>query len=305
MSAREELFDRLKHLESAIKLTSLIDEGIALSTHNGVANLLRKGLGIVAFNILEDYVKNRSYEALDHLSKSSVRFEKLTDELQSAALSNALSGLLQKSKSLKRDRGNWKELIQDETLIIHSTKNDHYKLSNLSFFSTTSNISAQDVSDLLKAFGIDGGWSRMKSTSDAFGGGVLDLCQSYNNAAARRHSAAHGANFRYEYQWLLDIKDEILAICASLDVLLEARCRQISNDLGKRINDHSIERALKFRFLEKYEGKYRETLKVGGKARKLWPSDTSAIVSLSPKLARNDEFLFILDESKRVLHWRT
>ena len=60
MDARSGLFDRLKFLDAAIKKPDLIDIGIAPSDHNGAANLLRKGLGIVAFNILEDFIKNNN-----------------------------------------------------------------------------------------------------------------------------------------------------------------------------------------------------------------------------------------------------
>jgi len=62
-TAKQDLFDRLQYLEFAIKLPQLIDNGITPNDHNGAANLLRKGLGIVAFNILEDFIKKRTVAA--------------------------------------------------------------------------------------------------------------------------------------------------------------------------------------------------------------------------------------------------
>ena len=85
MTAKDELFSRLEYLSAAKNLPELIDVGVAQSTHNGVANLLRKGLGIVAFNILEDFIKKRASEALGRISGSRIDFFKLPLKLQDAA----------------------------------------------------------------------------------------------------------------------------------------------------------------------------------------------------------------------------
>src|ERR1035437_869383 len=111
MSAKSELFDRLKYLKSAVDLPVLMDNGIVISEHNGVANLLRKGLGIVAFNILEDFIKNKTSETLDFISNSRISFAKLTEELQNASISGALSALAYRAKLEKKDGGDWKLLI--------------------------------------------------------------------------------------------------------------------------------------------------------------------------------------------------
>lgn len=305
MTAKQELFDRLQYLKAATDLPEIIDQGIAPSPHNGVANLLRKGLGIVAFNILEDYIKNRSNEALNVLSNSTVAFSRLPESLQAASITGALNALTFKSKLLKKDGGDWKLLVQDEALKIHSTKQAVFELSSYSFFSASSNIGETEISDLLKAFGIAGGWTQLKSVADSVNGGLPDLSQTYRNAAARRHSSAHSASFRYDYQWLLEIKNEILAIAASLDVLLCARCRQIAANPGKKVEDHDITAALKYRFLEKVGTQYRETVTIGGRAKKRWIDKEQALNALNPQLVANSEFLILLDDAKRIEDWRT
>lgn len=303
MSAQAELFNRLKYLNAAVNLKSLIDVGIVPSDHNGVANLLRKGLGIVAFNILEDYIKNRSKESLNYLSSSGVPFTNLTSTLQEASISGALNALAFRAKLHKKEGNDWKLLIQDEALKIHSTKNTIYRLSSYSLVSSGSNVSYEEVKLLLKSFGIDGGWGKLKMVSDAIGGGVPDLCQSYKNAAERRHYSAHKAGFVYDYRWLENIRNEIIAIAVSLDVLLSARCRQISADLTKTINLHNIDDGLNFRFLEKSGATYRETLLIGGRAKKIWPSLADAVANIKPRLTSKREFLIVLDDTRRINDW--
>lgn len=303
MSAKSELFSRLQYLDNAVNNQALIDDGVVPTEHNGAANLLRKGLGIVAFNILEDYIKNKALETLAHISASGVSFLDLPPKLQEASTIGALKALTFRAKLEKKDQGDWLTLIQDEAIKIHSTTNDSYELSKFSLVSANSNVSAEEVSQLMQAFSIAGGWNKLKEVSNNINGGITDLAQSYKNATERRHNAAHTANYRYEYGWLTAIKREILSISASLDILLTARCRQIDADITKNLTDHNIDDVLNYRYLESHGTIYKETISVGGRSRKNWDSCEEAIATLKPRLISNNEFLIILDSSSRVINW--
>lgn len=305
MRAKSELFSRLQHLDNAIDNEVLVDNGIAPSDHNGAANLLRKGLGIVAFNILEDFIKNKASETLNHISNSGISFSSLSDKLQYASTFEALNALAFRARLEKKDGGDWQSLIQEETIKIHSTKTDNFELSKYSLVSSNSNISGAEVGELLAVFSITGGWRKLKQVSDSINGGVTDLSQSYNNAAERRHNAAHAAEFRYEYGWLNEIKREILAISASLDILLTARCRQVDGNTIKDLADHIIEEALQFRFLKPSGEIYREltSLAPGQRSRKNWQSLDQAVAQLRPSLVEKKEFLIVLDTSGSMKDW--
>ncbi|HCF2636454.1 TPA: hypothetical protein NIB19_002971 [Pseudomonas aeruginosa] len=303
MTAKDELLGRIEHLSAAQNLPVLIDRGIVQDTHNGVANLLRKGLGIVVFNILEDFIKKRSSEALSRISASRISFSKLPLKLQDAAILDAVSSLTFRAKLEKKDGGDWRKLIQTESLKIHSTGKAVFELSDFSLASSGSNVSADEVIQILSAFGISGGWTTLKKVSDAIGGGLPDLSQTYKNAASRRHSCAHEANFNYDYLWLASIKSEILAIAASLDIILEARCRQTESNLNDNMQDHNIDHALSYRFLHEDSGTYKESKILNGRSIKNWTNLPDALVALRPKLHRNGEFLIILDDTKRISDW--
>lgn len=303
MSAKEELIGRLEYLSAAKQLPELMDKGIAQDTHNGVANLLRKGLGIVVFNILEDFIKKRTSEALSRISTSRIEFAKLPPKLQDAAIIDALNSLSFRAKLEKKDGGDWKKLIQSETLKIHSTGKAVFELSDLSLASSGSNVSADEVSQILTAFGLTGGWQTLKKISDAVGGGLPDLGQAYKNAASRRHSSAHEANFNYDYVWLASIKSEILAIAAALDIVLESRCRQVEGNLNTNMQDHNIDNALNYRFLHETAGVYKELKNYNGNSVKNWTNLTAALNTLRPRLRNRNEFLIILDSTKRISDW--
>ena len=302
MSAKSELLERLKYLNAAVNLPNLVDRGIAIDEHNGAANILRKGLGIVAFNILEDYVKNKSVEALNILSTSRVSFSDLTEQLQNSAVYGALNALVFKTNILKKD-ADLLTLIQEETLKIHSTSKPTFELSKLSLVSKGSNVSDVEINEFLRAFGIQGGWQQLKQISDRIGGGLPDLCQAYQNAASRRNNAAHTAAFQYNLQWLINIKNEIIAIAASIDILISARCRQVRKTPTASMASHNINDQLNFRFLEPNNTIYRETFIIGGRSKKNWLTLEEAINNLQPNLEARNEFLIVLNNRKQVEDW--
>ncbi len=305
MSAKAELIERLRYLDAAAALPALIDNSVAPSEHNNVANLLRKGLSIVAFNILEDFIKNRANETLDILASSGISYSNLPENLQKSAILDALSSLQFQAGILKKDGQDYKLIIQEETKKIASTRESTFYLSKYSLLSSGSNVSATEVSDFLKAFGIPGGWATMKVVSDAIGGGIPDLASAFNNASQRRHSSAHSASFVYSSSWLTNLKNEILAICSSLDILISAKCRQAAQNPSLRLVDQDFSIDLNYRFLELHGVKYKETKSIGGRSQKNWDDLASAFSHHNTRLSGRKEFLIVLDSSRRINDWLT
>lgn len=306
MSPKAEFIERFKYINTAISLPALIDNGIALSEHNNVANLLRKGLSIVAFNILEDYIKNKSIEGLTLLSSTGIPFSNLPDFLQESSIVSALSSLSFHSNILKKENSsNYKTIIQEESRKISSTASVSYELSKYSLLFSNSNITSKEIPEFLKAFGILGGWDTLKSISNSVGGGIPDLAQAFTNASQRRHNSAHAANFNYAYLWLENLKSEIISISASIDIAISARCRQAARKPMLKLEQHRLEDDLNFRFLEIIPHGYKETKHIGGRSIKNWHDIDSAFLYHAPRVENRKEFLIVLDSSKRIIDWLT
>jgi len=308
MSAKSDLFTRLEYLDEAIKNPALISTDIAMTPHNGSANLLRKGLGIVAFNILEDFIKNKTQETLDNISNTGISFSDLSEKLQTASTLGALNALKFRADLEKKNNGNWQQLIHEESLKIYSsTSEGNFALSKFSLLSSGSNVTPKEVIDTISTFGISGGWTKLQNISDKINAGVLRLDESYKNASSRRHKSAHTVNFLYQYTWLEAIKKEILAISASFDILLSARIRQIKNNTSLPMNNHNIDDELKYRYLKKDIVRrrivYKEKVDITGRSRRNWDNLQNAISTLKPNLSQNNEFLIILDTSGSLIDW--
>jgi hypothetical protein len=304
MNAKTELLERIKYLNVAISYPVVINSAVGASDHNGAANLLRKGLGIVAFNILEDFIKAKIFEALDSLSNSGISYSDLSDKLKEASTLGALKALFYRATLEKKGGGDWISLIQSESTKISSTiNNTDFSLSKLSFANDAANVGADEVSAILKAFGISGGWKKLKDISDAISGGVPDLNQSYKNAADRRHKAAHNTNFEYEYAWLNNIEAEIMSIAASIDIVLTAICRLVTAKPSKKLDQHDITYALKYKFLCLESGVYKQKNAITAKSVKNWGTLEDAIAHLEPRLVSKNEFLIVLNAAGRISNW--
>lgn len=303
MSAKTNLMSRLGNIEHAISLPALIDNGIGNTPHNGAANLLRKGMGIVAFNILEDYVKERMIEALDHISTSNVPFSRLPDKLKEASTLGAIKALSFRAGLAKKDGSDWLGLVQGESLKVSSTSNQVYAFSQFSFLSGNSNVSHSEIGDLMAALTINGGWRTLKTISDDIGGGVPDLQQAYSNAALRRHNAAHVSNFQFEYAWLSSIFNEIMTIAASLDIVLSRKCKMISSSPNDDISSHDIMVDRKYRFLFDKDGFYKEKKLLQGKTIKNWPLQDASLSQVIANARTKNEVLVIIGNNNRVRDW--
>jgi len=305
MSAKSELIERLQYLDSAAALPELIDVGIAASEHNNVANLLRKGLSIVAFNILEDFIKNKCKEALNSLSSSGIPFANVPTFLQESAIVTALTSLNFKHKILKKENLDYKLVIQEETRKISTSALPIYELSEFSLLSSGSNVLSFEINEFLKAFGISGGWTQLKQISDMVGGGIPDLAQAFNLASQRRHSSAHSASFNYNYSWLANIKSEILSISSSIDIVISCRCRQARRNLLMRLEDNNLNNDLNYRFLENHGTLFKETKSIGGRSRKNWFDINNAFAHHAPRIEAKNEFLIVLNSNRRIMDWLT
>ena len=305
MSSKADLLKRIQFLNEAINEPYLIDIGIALSRHNEIANLLRRGIGIVAFNILEDYINRRNEEALHYLSNSGILFDRLTLELQNRSTYDALKSLAFHSNMIKKDPSvDLISLIQEETGRIQSTQSFPYNLSKFTLKPQSFNVTSSDVKDFLKCFGIPDVWNSLQYISNSFGGGITDLATSFNNAYKRRNNAAHDAAFNYSNVWLRNIKAEILAIAASIDIIIEAQFRGLIRNTTSKMGEINFRDEINFRFLQMESATIiKERKRIGGKSIKNWSNIDLAIASLRVNNHSKKEILIILDNTQRITDW--
>lgn len=297
MSAKQQLFAKMEFLGAAVLDPVAMDNGIGPNLHNGKANLFRKGLGIMSFNILEDYIKERTKEALEQIAQSGIVFSNLPDKLIECSLLNPLSAIQAVAKRVKKNQDQaWLATVFDSAGDIASPKysDTNYRLSQYTFFHSSSNIDADQIGEVLTSFGVDGQWPTLTEIAKKVGFGGPDLRQTFVNLSTRRHSAAHESNSIYEYSWLTSIRSDILSIASAFDIALAQRIRLLKRNLGSKAAKVNVLTALKFRYLyPKSPLILQEKISLSAKAKKNWSNESAAMTALLPQCASNDEFLIV------------
>lgn len=216
--ARTDLFFRLATLRDCLTEVVLVDGLPADRRKNSVAAMYRNGLAVLAFAIMEAYIRDRAAELLASFN-NTIRFGDLSEQLQIATTLGALKAVLFRSGAQEKvDQVTWtlSQLPSIANAATHVTS-----LSPYSFGQSKSNVSAQDVSDILSSFGIEGGWAAISAIAKRVGiGGVADYSQSFKSIAGRRHTAAHDISANVLLSELTNSVTEISGICCAFDLLL-------------------------------------------------------------------------------------
>lgn len=303
--AKDNLLKRILSVDNATQLPALIDKDVMQEQHNITANLLRKGLGIVAFNILEDFIKSRTIEMFDFISNARVRFEQLPDSFRIAATNGALRGLVYQAGLEKKNNGDWLALIHSEAKSIFSTSQFPYTLSRVSLLSDGSNVGHDDIPEVMKCLDITGGWKTLQKISNDIGGGTLDLNAAYKNMFFDRNRCAHEAGFNYPYTSLDNSLNDIVTIASAFDIALTTRCRYIEKQPNLPLSDHKEKDPFSYRFLIADGDVFREkkSLEPGAKTIKKWSNISDAQSNLIPKLRLRDEFLIYIGKQRRLSDW--
>src|SRR5437899_10227250 len=127
--ARDDFHRRISSLEMATGVRTLLDKPPTRRKHNARARILRNGLGVIAFAILEDFIKSRTAELTGRMCNRGVPFLDLPEGVRSASFSGALRAVIFQAELQKRQQVDPTALIQQHSAKISSTSGAGYSIS--------------------------------------------------------------------------------------------------------------------------------------------------------------------------------
>lgn len=189
------------------------------------AKLLRSSLAVAIFSTLESFVKDRTSEILASIDHQKINFSQLPEGIQNAATLGAVKALNFRLQLV--DKANRQKFAIDEASQIASVGTTSYALSGLSFGHDKSNLSVDDISNVLECFQVDSGWGKIKILASRVGfGGAGSYDEVFRNIASRRHLSAHTMTAKITQSDITDSLPSIYAIAISFDLLL-SKCLQL------------------------------------------------------------------------------
>jgi hypothetical protein len=226
MTSQATLVSRLGALERVIGDRLAITDSPDKTEHNESARILRNGLAVMAFAILEDFARTRAAELFLQL-QANVVFASLPPKLQQFATVGVIEALMHRKRYLPVQMR--QAFIQVHAAHVASTTEAAYTLSPLAALNTEPNVQDDALSEFLKSLCIDAPWDQIAAISPRLGFGPLDARQAYKELSRRRNEAAHEASSSVEHSDLLASVDAVLCIAVAMDVLCSTAVRAICN----------------------------------------------------------------------------
>jgi hypothetical protein len=304
-TTKEDFLNRIQCLRSSLQIDATRDKPLKESEHNQIAKLLRNGMAVVGFAALEDFIKRRISKILSDISSATVKFDRLPNKLRYAVTYDCLSAL---NYQLKFNSNTPEEKIlftQEQALRIASTATSSYNLIEYAFGYAKPNLSSDDITDILKAFGFDDPWGKMTNLSSKMGLTALPLKNSFENAAKRRHAAAHIANTDTPQIDLEQFVKEALSIAVSYDCLLAHALKLINNNDRSYLKNIKIVNGLEIclRFIKHDHGSWIEKNEKGKRPYRKSKDKKLIIGNAIARSKKNNEVLLIFDDLGNLNNW--
>jgi hypothetical protein len=299
LTAKESLLERLAVLKLVLSESALQDNGVALSDHNRKARVLRNGIAVIGFTILEDYIKERVGEVLEKLGSSNVSFNRLGDKMKEALTLRAVDSISKRAERLRKDNQNWISFLQNELKHISSTASNPFSVSKYSLGWTKSNLQKDDIADFLKLFQVEGGWQTFSSVASNANVSIVAPDQFFLNAANRRHSSAHDPNANSLFSDLVDFQKQVRSFAFTFDALLSTGFKHIVFGSRAKVNDNSIV----FRYLVEVNGYWKELPSANGRPISKSMNYQAMFSVASSRARRFDRVLVVKDQFGELVDW--
>lgn len=228
--ARRELLDNISGVREASGICSLQQVAPLPANRkvNRMAELLRRGLYVVAFNAIEDYLKTRVAEHFDNLSSVSIlNFDQLPPGLRRAAVFDAIRNGIQQAGY---DKQNELQIIRTVASAVASTDNrQQYSIHEYSVLRSGSNISSEEIKLAIGSLHIKDPWGQMQQLIDMVGNVGTPILARFDSCKLKRNAAAHQGH-AIEYSDLIEISDLAIPLCFAFDVIFSAGMTRLANN---------------------------------------------------------------------------
>lgn len=265
--ARSTLWARLRALREAVDNPAFVTAGL-MGVAADASALLRNGLAVQSFAVLEEFILTRSREALQHISAGYGAWNDLPPALLKRTTLGVASLLGAEANRLQRNVGSAAAmtLLEDTGASWATRRSGTMHLPDLAFGWSGSNMQAQDLADILSCLTVEKPFEAMTSILKRSDFPLVATSKDLLSALARnRHQAAHIPSHGIAPVALRAMPNEVLALSFAFDALVSRAAA-----LGHAFDSHFQQgKGLKtanigIRVVTKQTGETWRELKVGG-----------------------------------------
>ncbi|WP_146446976.1 HEPN domain-containing protein [Vibrio cyclitrophicus] len=307
MSAvKTDFIKRIRCLNKSIQTQATLNQSLADIEHNEIAKMLRNGLAVVGFATLEDFIKKRTSEAMEELSSCNINFEDLPDKIRYAATFEIIAALKHQLAMIpKNDVTGYADkvqYIQEQALKIASTATTNYTLSGHTYAHSSSNLNKATIGNILKNFQIEDPWRQMTTICANLGLGAHALDRQFENAAERRHRAAHVASADTPPNDISQFVKDAFAIAISFDALLSKSIQKYRENISCHAHPLTAN-AIEIRTIKYQDAKWKEFSNLSGRAFRTSTNLSALRVEAQRRSITSKQLYVEFDEFNIVNGW--
>lgn len=304
MSAcREIFFNALQTVENIVSEQYTIDDGLGQTVHNSKAEVLRNGVAVVIFNSMELFLKDRYAEVVENMSSSRIRFSDFPIDLQIQLTYKSLLGLSAKLKYL--DDSDKVSGFNAAIAKLGSNLSPSPKYSEFGFGYERSNLIADDIKNVTKAFLVKNGWDKLRLVSARAGLSRPSPSDDFKFVSSKRHQAAHNYRLGVPSQDLKSCLDIARSIAISFDYILTSSLVSfLSENTLVSVKSRIDNTTIKFRFIDQESPTdWREHIEGGTRTSRKHATKDNAIFKASQTAERQNEFIIVRNKSRIPVEW--
>jgi hypothetical protein len=208
----------------------------------------------------------------------------------------------------RKDMNNAISFVQENAAKIASTQTDSYDLSPFSMGWLQSNLTSENIRDSLRIFGVAEGWTAIQKVTSLANINVVDPCQDFQNAASRRHNAAHNADADSLYSDLLSYGKEATAIAFSFDALITKALYFISQQDEGYLEDNknyiqADSLTIRFIMYNTSNQEWQRFNEIPGSLIESSSDYTELLSSFRGRQNDQDAIIIVKDERNNIIAW--
>lgn len=266
-------------------------------------DILRRGVAISAYNLLETFIEGRLEELTDHINLTHLHFADLSDRLQQLATRNLLNVASARAKRMpKQDVRAFVERLGQSLAAVHGGIN----LSSLTWVWTGSNMGADDYINILKALHVRETMQAVNDLAHRFGfTNVIDPKAELHEFGQQRHRAAHNSAHQITNLWIPSAIDQLVKFSITFDAFASVGAGALRRgDSAFLADDNWTAGNLGVRrIVERPSGVWAEHTEAGTARAVKVDRDLHALTLAAAGRCSNRDILVVSDQSGQIIDW--
>lgn len=306
--ARDDFFAGVAALRRAADLDQVITSNPPDPAHDEVSRLLRNGLTVGAFSMLEGFVARRSEEILNEISGGVVGFNDLPAGLQTASTQQVVFVMASEIRRRLAADDDPTVAIQEAATALASTTTANLTLSPLTLKWAGSNLSSEDLKVILQRLGVGSDpWNQLTMFSRRAGYNVTNLQQVFTEMMRQRHRAAHDASFDASVISVRSLANSASAIALGFDALASRGGRLCKTADAEFLGGSAhLAQNVQVRFVRPVGNKWKEYVETKlTKARKVYDTREEALAGAVASAQADRHDVVIEQRGSAVAEWIT